>query len=265
MPYESKHPVALVTGASSGIGSSLSGVFAEHGCDLVLVARSEAALLETARRAEETFGSHVEVLVKDLSDRGTPEEIRRDLQSRGITIDVLVNNAGLGDYGPFHLADWDKTRRMLDVNIGALTHLTRLFLPDMVARGRGHILNIASTAAFMPGPLMSVYYASKAFVLHFSEAVAEELRGTGVGVTAFCPGPVRTRFQSAAAMGESRLVKARALATPDKVARDAYRAMAAGKVVAVQGKANYIASMLPRFGPRSIVRKVTRFVQEQRT
>ncbi|MGA9118584.1 MAG: SDR family oxidoreductase [Bacteroidota bacterium] len=257
-------PVALITGASSGIGKALADVFASEGYQLILVARTESALVQISRSVESTYGRHAEVIVKDLSERAAAETIFRIVQEQGISLDVLVNNAGLGDYGPFHRTDWDKTQKMLDVNITALTHLTRLFLPGMILRHRGHILNIASTAGFMPGPLMSVYYASKAYVLHFSEAVADELRGTGVGVTAFCPGPVKTSFQAAASKGEISPARGRTLATADEVARDAFNAMTAQDVVHVQGFLNYCFSLFPRFVPRSLVRRITHSVQERR-
>ncbi len=256
--------VALITGASSGIGEALAREFAAHGFDLLLVARSERALQTIATTLRETSGCSVDVIVSDLSRETSAEEIHRAASREGRFVDVLVNNAGFGDYGPFYRADWEKNRHMIEVNIVAVTALTRLFLPSMVARRQGRILNIASTAAFQPGPLMSVYYASKAYVLHFSEAIANELEGTGVTVTAFCPGPVRTRFQEVAEMQESRLVKGRSLPSPADVARDAFRALMAGKVVQVHGAWNYLFSLSPRFSSRSMVRKVARYIQEQR-
>jgi len=256
--------IALITGASSGIGEALAKEFAVHGFDLILVARSELRLRETAAQLGHTYGRAVEVIPEDLSGRDAPEELFRRVSAHHPSIEVLVNNAGFGDFGPFHTSDWDKNRRMIDVNIVALTALTRLFLPGMVARRSGRILNIASTAAFQPGPLMSVYYASKAYVLHFSEAIANELEGTGVTVTAYCPGPVRTGFQEAAAAGDNPLAKGRRLPSPDEVALDAFRALMAGKVVQVPGVMNYLLSLAPRMVSRSMVRKVSRYIQDQR-
>ena len=261
---EETNRIALITGASSGIGEALAREFAAQGNDLLLVARSEPQLQAVAKTLRESYGCSVEIIARDLAAEHAPEEIFLAATRAGRKVDVLVNNAGFGDYGLFYRADWEKTRRMIEVNIVALTALTRLFLPAMVNRGEGRILNIASTAAFLPGPLMSVYYATKAYVLHFSEAIANELEGTGVTVTAFCPGPVRTRFQETAEMLESRLVAGRSLATPAEVAHDAYRALMAGKVVRVPGAWNYLLSLSPRISSRSVVRRVARYIQDQR-
>ncbi len=255
---------ALITGASSGIGEALAKEFASHDFNVILVARSEQPLQVIARSLRETYGCAVDIILKDLSQESSAEEIFRDTSRDGRVVDVLVNNAGFGDYGPFYAADWRKTRKMIEVNIVSLTALTRFFLPGMVSRREGRILNIASTAAFQPGPLMGVYYASKAYVLHFSEAIANELEGTGVSVTAYCPGPVKTRFQEVAEIRESRLVKGRKLPSPEEVAADAFRALMAGKAVRIHGMVNYLLSLAPRISSRSMVRRAARYIQEQR-
>ncbi|GAA5440743.1 hypothetical protein Dcae01_02263 [Deinococcus caeni] len=187
---------ALITGASSGIGESLARQLAAHGAHLILVARTEDRLHALAAELGARYRVQVHVLPADLNRPGAAAELHAAVQARGLNVDILVNNAGLGGYGEFSAQPPAEIDRMIAVNIGALTGLTRAFLPDMLARGRGRVLNVASTAAFQPGPLMAVYYATKAYVLSFSEAVAEEVAGSGVFVTALCPGPVQTGFQA---------------------------------------------------------------------
>jgi short-subunit dehydrogenase len=257
-------PVAVVTGASSGIGESIAEILARKKIPLVLVARNAAALETLASRLRESTGTTVKVFAADLSEYSSVDKLNHFLELESLEIEYLVNNAGFGDYGLYHESDWEKNRRMIDLNITALAHLTRVALEGMVRRRKGRVLNVASTAAFQPGPLMSVYYASKAFVLHFSEAVNNEVRDFGVTVTAFCPGPVRTNFQSAAAMEESRLVKGRRLPSADEVAADAVDAMMKGKAVRIQGLANRILAFTPRFAPRAFAVRIARLVQEQK-
>ena len=215
---------ALITGASSGIGLELAKIFAGDKHDLVLVARSGDKLNELATELRKENIS-VEVIVADLSLPNAAEDLFNAVQQKNIIIQFLVNNAGFGDFGFFTEANWKKTERMINVNITALTHLTHLFLPSMIKNGYGRILNLASTAAFQPGPLMSVYYATKAYVLHFSEAIGNELKDTGVKVTALCPGATESGFQAASNMEESRLVKGRKLPTSKEVAEFGYKAM----------------------------------------
>ncbi|MCA9922498.1 MAG: SDR family oxidoreductase, partial [Anaerolineales bacterium] len=198
---------ALITGASGGIGYELARKIAQQGHNLVVVARSESKLMKLAQDFNKQFGVNVTVMVKDLAQSAAPDEIYNELQANEIDVDILVNNAGFASYGLFHELDRQKELNMMQVNMVALTHLTHLFLPGMVERGYGRILNIASTAAFQPGPLMAVYYATKAYVLSFSEAIANELDGTGVTVTALCPGPTESGFQARAAMEDSKLVQ----------------------------------------------------------
>ena len=253
---------ALVTGASSGIGYALAEILAADGYHLVLVARNVAKLAEMKQGLEARHKIQVQILPKDLSEPAASQELFDQLQSEGVVVEVLVNNAGFGDYGPFAEARWDKTDEMIRLNILSLTHLTHLLVTGMVQRGHGRILNLASTAAFQPGPLMAVYYASKAYVLHFSEALANELQGTGVTVTALCPGPTATGFQQAADLQDSKLVKGKRLPSAEEVARFGYRAMLQGKPVAIPGLMNWLLALSIRFTPRAWVTKIVRGMQE---
>lgn len=253
---------ALITGASGGIGLELAKLFAKNGHDLVLVARSGDKLTQIANELSK-HNIHVQVLAKDLSDYNTVKEIFDYCNNNAIQIDYLVNNAGFGDFGMFYESNWKKQEQIINLNITALTYLTRLFLPAMVERKSGRIMNLASTAAFQPGPMMSVYYASKAYVLHFSEAIANELGKTGVTVTALCPGATESGFQAAAAMEKSRLVKGKKLPTSEEVAAFGYRAMMKGKIVAVPGLGNKMLGMGYRFLPRNWVVKVSRMVTDR--
>lgn len=253
---------ALITGASSGIGEAFAHVFARNGYRLILVARSTGKLEQIAASLRQR-NTEVRVLAADLSIFEQVEQLYRQLQQEGRFVDVLVNNAGFGDFGLFTQTDWNKEAMMIDLNVRSLTQLTKLFLPHMVQKGTGRILNVASTAAFQPGPTMAVYYATKAYVLHFSEAIANELEGTGVQVTCLCPGATESGFQQAAAMEDSRLVKGRKLPTSMEVAEYGYDAMVKGKVVAIHGTRNYLMANSVRFAPRSMVRKLVRFIQDK--
>ncbi len=254
---------ALITGASSGIGLELTRLFARDGYDLVLVARSQQQLQQLASELHEKFGITVKVIVKDLSVAGAPDEIFTELQQENVTVDALVNNAGYATYGLFSELDLDNELRMMQVNMVALTHLTKLFLPGVLKNHRGKILNIASTAAFQPGPLMAVYYASKAYVLSFSEALANELRGTGVNVTALCPGPTESGFQKRANMEDSKLFSGRKIMDAATVARAGYRGLMAGKTVVIPGIRNRLLVETIRFSPRSMVTQIVRNMQER--
>lgn len=251
---------ALITGASSGIGLELAKLLAEKNYDLVLVARSVDKLKEFA--SQHTHAK-VYVLGKDLSTENAAQEIFDELITQNIHTDVLINNAGFGDFGFFCNSNWKKQQDMINLNITTLTHLTHLFLPGMIKNKRGRILNVASTAAFQPGPTMSVYYATKSYVLHFSEAIANELEGTGVTVTALCPGPTESNFQHAADLHESKLVKGKRLPSSKQVAKYAYQAMTEGKRVAIPGFFNYIQANAIRFLPRNLVTKVVRQAQDK--
>jgi uncharacterized protein len=244
-------PTALVTGASGGIGEALARGLAARGHDLVLVARTEAKLRALADELAATHGARTSVLAVDLAAPQAVASIVEQLAGR--RIDVLVNNAGFGDFGPFTEADPAKISQMVQLNVATLTDLTRALLPAMVAANAGRVLNVASTAAFMPGPLMAVYYATKAYVLSFSEAVNEELRGIGVTVTALCPGPVATGFQQGADMATSKLVKGKQLMTADECAALALKGMQRGKPVVVTGAMNKLQAFSPRLMPRRLV------------
>src|SRR2546428_5424528 len=198
---------ALITGASGGIGYELALLFAKDGFDCILVARSQDKLEELAARLESEFRVRTLVLPKDLSKPSAVDEIHEEVTAASMPVDVLVNNAGFPVFGLFRESDLEAELEMLQVNVVALTALTKLLLKPMLARRDGRILNLGSTAAFAPGPLMTVYYASKAYVLSFSEALANELEGTGVSVTCLCPGATRTGFQKRAVMEDSRLVQ----------------------------------------------------------
>lgn len=257
-------PGALVTGASSGIGYELARVLAREGHDVALVARSRDALDRLANTLRTDFGIRAEVIVTDLSEPGAPDTVHEALRAAGFRVDVLVNNAGFGTIGPFWKADTGSQIDMVQVNVSTLVHLTRLLLPAMLERRRGSVLNVASTAAFQPGPLMATYFATKAFVLSFSEALAEEVRGTGVTVTALCPGPTPTGFQRRAGM-ESAPIGGR-MVTGDvvRVARAGYAGMAKGKRVVIPGAFNRLGSILPRLFPRGLATRVVARMTEAR-
>jgi uncharacterized protein len=242
----------LITGASGGIGLELARVFAQNSYDLILVARSESQLNMIAAEFSTKYHTQNTVLAKDLSLPTAPDEIFAELNQKGVTVDVLVNNAGFATYGYFVDLDIARELQMIQLNVAALTHLTRLFLPGMKTRGSGKIMNVASTASFQPGPLMAVYYATKAFVLYFSEAIAEELDGTGVTVTALCPGPTESGFQKRAAMEDSKLVQS-GLMTSAAVAQIGYNGLMKGQRVIIPGLRNKILALTPRFAPRRMV------------
>ncbi len=254
-PVSEPEPFTLITGASTGIGRELALIAASKGRPLVLVARSEDKLSALARSIREAHAGRAEVVSLDLSDPEAPAALFRETKRREIEIDVLVNNAGFGSLGRFHETPIERQLEMLRLNVVALTHLTHLFLPAMLLRRRGRILNVASTAGLQPGPSMAVYYASKAYVLSFTEAIAEELRGTGVTATALLPGPTRTEFQSRAEMSGSRLVRM-GMADARPVAEAGYRGMEAGKAVVIPGMSNKALSLVVRLSPRWAVRRV---------
>ncbi|MDY7082866.1 MAG: SDR family oxidoreductase, partial [Halobacteria archaeon] len=204
------------------------------------------------------YGVSAEVVSKDLAVPGGPDEVYEEVQDRGIEVDILVNNAGIGTNGYFHETEMDDELTLVNLNVVALTHLTKLFLEDMVERGDGKILNVASSAAFQPGPLMATYYASKSYVLSFSEGIAEELRGSGVSVTALCPGPVDTDFFERADMEESNLAKRRA--TPEGVAKKGYKGLMKGKTVVIPSPKFKLLAFSVRLGPRFVVRKISKWL-----
>lgn len=253
---------ALITGASSGIGLELARLFAKDKHNVVLVARTREKLQQLANELQQQYSVQVWIIAADLSETTSVESIFKTLQQENIEIDFLVNNAGFGDFGFFKDSKWKKQEAMINVNITTLTYLTWLFLPSMITKGFGRIMNVASTAAFQPGPTMSVYYATKAYVLHFSEAIDNELEGTGVTVTALCPGPTESGFQAAAGLQERKMVKWKKLLTSKQVADYGYKAMKKGKTVAIHGLGNYFLAQASRFVPRKWVVKIARRIQE---
>jgi short-subunit dehydrogenase len=257
-------PTALITGASSGLGYEFAKIHAAKGGDMVLIARNIQQLNTLKDSIQASNNVRVYILEKDLSKPSAAQEILAFTQSHGISIDILINNAGFGYMDDFLEASLQKDEEMIYVNMLALTQLTKLYAPQMVQLGKGHIMNVASTAAFQPGPTMAVYCATKAYVLHFSEAIASELDGTGVTVTAFCPGATATAFMSVAMMEESVLVKGRKLPGANEVARYGYEAMMAGKRVVIYGIKNSLMVFVIRFTPRNLVTKVARMVLRRR-
>ncbi|HVG25704.1 MAG TPA: SDR family oxidoreductase [Thermoanaerobaculia bacterium] len=251
---------ALITGPSSGIGLDLAHLFAADGHDVVLVARSEGKLRELAAELSSKHNVKATVIVADLTRPDAPREIF----AASPAVDILVNNAGFGTSGHFAETTLRTELDMLQVNIAALTHLTKLFLPQMLERKRGRILNVASTASFQPGPLMAVYYATKAYVLSFSEAVAEELRGTGVTLTTLCPGPTATEFQKTAKLGTESLLKVMKPVSSMEVARAGYRGLMRGQRVVIPGVKNKFVVQSLRVTPRAVVTRVVRALQERR-
>jgi short-subunit dehydrogenase len=257
-----RRQTALITGASSGIGYELAKLFAQDGYDLVLVARNRPKLEQIAGDFAAKFKVTATAVPEDLSDASAPARIYDDLRRRGVEVDALVNNAGVGTYGFFAESDLAEELAMVQVNVAALTHLTGLFVRDMVKRGRGRILNISSMAGFEPGPLMAIYHASKAYVLSFSEAIANEVKGTGVTVTCLCPGPTATNFQARARMQRSRYAARESMMDAVEVARIGYRGLMAGKSVVIPGLRNQILIWSLRLASRGMVTNVVRKAQE---
>jgi short-subunit dehydrogenase len=254
---------ALITGASNGIGLELAKIFAREKNDLILVARSKDKLDMLAEELKKQHNVHVHVLSKDLSDINTAKEIIDYCSQNNLSIDYLVNNAGFGDYGFFAESDWHKQLQMINLNITMLTCLTRLFLPGMIQRRTGKIMNLASTASFQPGPLMSVYFATKAYVLSFTEAISNELENTGVTVTALCPGATESGFEKASSLEESKLFRDKKLPSSAAVAAYGYKAMMNGKVVAIHGFFNALMITSERLAPRAAIRKIARMMQDK--
>jgi uncharacterized protein len=251
---------ALITGASSGIGLELAHLFAANRSNLVLVARSREKLDSLADELRRLHGGDVLVLPKDLSDSAAPSEILAELTAWRVDVDVLVNNAGFGEIGPVATVAPKTMMDMIQVNVASLAHLTRLFLPGMLGRRRGGILNVGSTAAFQPGPNMAVYYATKAFVLSFTEALAEELVGSGVTATCLSPGPTATQFGAVSGM-EHCLAFKLGMMDARKVAELGYRGFRQGKPLVITGLKNKLGAFSVRFLPRILVRKAVKRLQ----
>ena len=245
-------PTALVTGATSGIGLELATLLARDGHDVALVARTKERLDVVARGLSEEFGIRAMVLPSDLALPEAPAEIFRELEKQAVSVDVLVNDAGFGIHGRFSATPLELDLAMIQVNISAVTELAHRALTGMVERRRGRILNVASTAAFQAGPLMAVYYATKAYVLSFSEALSNELSGTGVTVTALCPGPTITEFQKTAGVADTALFTGPLVMDAATVARAGYRAMRRGQRLVIPGVGNNVLVQALRVSPRRI-------------
>lgn len=257
-----KRPLALVTGASSGIGEALAEEFARRGHDLVLVARRAGPMAGLAEGLARRHGVEVAVEPRDLLDREAALALHA---AWGERVDVLVNNAGFGLHGSFAQLSLERQTEMIELNVLALTRLSRLFLAGMLERGRGRILNVASTAAFQPGPFMAVYYASKAYVLSFSEALDEECRGRGVSVTVLCPGPTKSGFQEVADLGGARMLDRLPLMDAGTVARAGVDATLRGQALVIPGFRNRLGAFAVRFAPRALVARISRYLTEKRS
>ncbi len=254
---------ALVTGASGGIGLELAKLLAKDKFDLVLVARSTQKLSALAQDLQNQFGIVARPVVLDLSIPSAPQTLFDQLQSEGVAVDIVINNAAYGMFGHFAKVPLEDSLSQVQLNIAALTALTRLFLPSMIERRQGKILNVASTAGFQAGPLMAVYYASKAYVISFSEGIASELAGSGVTVTCLCPGPTDTGFQGRAGVAQSRLFKLAKPMDAQTVAFYGYRAMMKGTTLTISGWRNRLVAEAVRISPRKMATAVSRWLAEQ--
>ena len=243
---------ALITGGSVGIGAALADVFAQHGHDLILVARSAEKLEARARGIRDMFKVDVVCVPEDLTDPLGARRVYEAVRGRNLDVHHLVNNAGIGLYGKFATTDLAAETRMIQLNVTSLVDLTKRFLPAMIDRRSGRILNVASTAAFVPGPWMSVYYATKAFVLSFSQAIDYELKPHGISVTTLCPGPTESEFKVRAGSQRSRLFEAFVMDAP-RVARVGYEAMMKGEAVAIPGLRNKMIPIATRLVPRPLI------------
>lgn len=258
------YKTALITGASSGLGREFADILAEEGYDVVLVSRSKDKLEEHAKAIEKYYGVNAYVIAADLSKRDAARYIYEFTKHNDIQVDILINNAGFGDYGHFIDSDWDRQENMINVNITSLAHLCHLYGKDMANRGFGRIMNVASVAGFMPGPMMANYYATKNYVLSLSEALAVELRKEGVTVTALCPGPTETNFEENANAKSSGLFEGMYVMDARTVAEYGYGKMLAGKVVAVPGITNKALVAGAKHAPKGLVRNLVYLIQKGR-
>lgn len=254
----------LITGSASGIGYQLARIFAHENYNLVLVDRLGEKLQIIAVELAEEFGIFVKPITKDLSISTSPKEIFTELQQVGIKVDILVNNAGFGNHGLFYETNLNTELEMLQVNLVCLTHLTKLFLREMVKQRHGKILNVASAAAFQPGPLMAVYFATKAYILSFSEAIANELEGTGITVTVLCPGSTASAFHERTGMADSKLLKRKKMMDAETVAQIGYDGLMQGRTIIIPGFVNRLMAKSIRFIPRKMVTKIVRSMQEDK-
>lgn len=243
-----------------GIGKHISLELAKRGYDLVLTSRNKELLEQLQKECKQTTGVEVYVYPLDLAAPGSSQTLYDWTVQQKLNIDVLINNAGFGDYGSFYTSSYDKVSEMIQVNVSSLTQLTRLFLPSMIQKAQGYVMNIASVAGFVPGPYMAVYYATKAYVLSFSEAVAEEVRGTGVIISAFCPGATETAFFDRAAAGNNPLFKNIPMPKASEVAAYGVKSLFRGKIVSVHGVINQINVFMIKWFPRRfLIRMLAKF------
>ncbi|WP_164008387.1 SDR family NAD(P)-dependent oxidoreductase [Pyxidicoccus trucidator] len=255
--------VALITGASAGLGEQFARCFARDGHDVILVARGAERLEALAQALEKEHGVKAHVLPADLGRPEAPEALFEAVRAKGLVVDFLVNNAGFGSNGPFLDQDVAREAEMVEVNCTALLKLSHLFARPMRERGGGRILNVASTAAFQPGPYMATYFATKAFVVSLSEALAHELQGSGVTVTCYCPGATHTEFALRAGNAKTRLFQRPGVAKASDVAADAFAMMMRGRVLAVHGVLNWLGAVMVRFSPRAAVRALAASLNQQ--
>ncbi|GAB3823350.1 SDR family NAD(P)-dependent oxidoreductase [Pontibacter rugosus] len=255
---------ALITGASGGIGMELAELFAQDGHNLILVARSEEKLNSLALQYAIRYKVYTKVIVQDLSEADGPEKVFAQLEQEKVQVNVLVNNAGFGNFGAFRDTELKKELDMMQLNMVSLTHLCKLFLKQLPQGQHGRILNVSSTAAFPPGPYMAVYYASKAYVQSFTEALAAELEDEHITVTALCPGPTDTDFKDAANLHESGLFSKQFVADAKTVAKAGYEGMMAGEVVVIPGIQNKLTAFSTRLVPRSFLRSMVKRIQAKR-
>ncbi len=257
-----KGKYALITGASSGIGYEFVKLFAEDGSNLIIISRNEERLLNIKREIENEHKVNVLVLAKDLSKREAPEEICNQLEDENIPVDILINNAGVGYHGNFSDTDLERQLKMIQLNVLSLVRLTGLLLPSMIKKGYGKILNVASMAGFHGIPLHSIYSATKAFVLNFSESIAYELKGTGITVTCLCPGLTKTNFFKSADMENARLLRF-GLMGADKVAKIGFDALRNNKTTVIPGLRNKFIIFLERLSPRKIIIRISKMLHEK--
>jgi uncharacterized protein len=262
MPKSKCMPVALITGASTGIGRELAHIAAEDGYDVALVARAAGPLEAVAADIQRKTSRKAHIFPADLSHPGACHALIASAAQAGLTIDVLVNNAGFGLVGKLWELPEDQQMQMIQLNVAALTQLTRLYLPEMIHRRSGCILNVASTAAFVPGPLMSVYYASKSYVVSFSAAIHNEAKEFGVKICCLCPGPTRTEFDKRAGASKAKLFDGGNVMSAVEVAQIGWNAMRAGKALVVAGHMNAAMVFLTRFAPRQMAAGMARAMQE---
>jgi short-subunit dehydrogenase len=264
MTTEKSAPIAVVTGASSGIGEEFARQLAARGYDLILIARRSERLRALGQQLQADHGVACVPIQADLATEKERDALCDQLESEGSRIEVLVNNAGFGTHGFFHETDLTRELELIQVNCAAPVHLTKRMLPWLQKRRKGYVLNVASLSAFMPGPVMSMYFASKAFLLSFSEALWEENRGTGVVVTALCPGPVKTEFQTSAGLSKDARSSGTAALPVERVVREGLDALFSGKRVVIPGYQQKLAALLSHIVPKSSALRSVRKIQEQR-